>query len=167
MATLTDAATLFGGAKAVTKPQSKPPENYIEWLIKFERKVKRIDESFNLKPMAPRHKSVWEWLDKLEIGKKPKAKIDSWPRGGGKSSTVEMGVVYLSEKKTRTFALYVCATQDQANEHVKSIADLMEKVGIERKLGKYGQSKGWSQSQITTSNGFTITALGSTNQVVV
>ena len=38
---------------------------------------------------APRHEALWAWFEALRFGYKPPARIEDWPRGGGKSSSVE------------------------------------------------------------------------------
>lgn len=56
--------------------------------------------------------------------------------------------------------LYVCATQEQADLHVQSIATLLEEMGIERNLNKFGHSRGWRRNQLRTAAGFNVAALG-------
>ena len=71
-----------------------------------------------------------------------------------------MGLSYLCEKFTRRFALVVSGTQDQADEHVSSVGTTMERIGIRRSIGIYGQSKGWKRNQLRTANGFNVAAIG-------
>lgn len=111
-------------------------------------------------PMAERHRRMWNWLESLAPGVKPPALIELWPRGSGKSTTLELGVVRLGITLARRFGLYVCATQEQADYHVRSIADWFERVGIERAISVYGTSKGWRRNQLRTANGFTVASLG-------
>jgi hypothetical protein len=109
---------------------------------------------------AHRHVLVWEWISRLVPGIKPPSFIAIWPRGGAKSSTVELGVAYVGARLTRRFALYICETQDQADEHVGNIAKLFEEMGVDRAVGKYGNSKGWKRDQLRTANGFNVTGIG-------
>ena len=75
-------------------------------------------------PFAPYHRSLWEWGSALKIGIPPKRhRGEVWPRGGGKSTTLELLVCYWCAHATRRFVLVVCATQKQANKHVIDIAD--------------------------------------------
>lgn len=60
----------------------------------------------------------------------------------------------------RKFVLYVCATQDQADHHVQAISSLLESAGVERRLGKYGNSKGWRREQLRTKDGFNVAGIG-------
>lgn len=107
-----------------------------------------------------RHKTLWGWIDKLRPGVKPKAKIDIWPRGGAKSSTAELGVAKTGAALNRRFALYICETQDQADEHVGNIAELFEEMGVKRAVNKYGSSKGWKRDELRTENGFNVSGIG-------
>jgi len=77
-------------------------------------------------------------------------------------------VVRLGAKEVRKFCLYVRGTQDKANESVQNIAAMLEGRHIEayypdlasRKLGKYGNSKGWRVDTLRCANGFSVVALG-------
>lgn len=71
-----------------------------------------------------------------------------------------MAATYISVKGTRKYLLYVSGTQEQADKHVAAIASLMERIGVERSLNKYGHSKGWRRNQLRCANGFTVEALG-------
>lgn len=110
--------------------------------------------------LCERMHNLWKWFDRLEKGTKPSARIDPWARGAAKSSTAELGVVYLSQKMTRHFVLYVSETQKQANKHVQSIASLMAEIGARRKVSTYGHAKGWKSDQISTDMGFHVMAVG-------
>lgn len=109
---------------------------------------------------APRHERTWDWIEDLEPGVKPEALIEIWPRGSGKSTTIELGVVRAGVKLTRRFALYICNTQEQADLHVAAIADHFEDIGVQRALNVYGSSKGWRRNQLRTANGFNVAGLG-------
>lgn len=81
-------------------------------------------------------------------------------RGGGKTTLAQLSLVMMGARKTRRYGLAVCATQDKAHENVKTIGDGFESLGgeypeiSERKLGKYGQSRGWSMKRLRTRSGF-------------
>jgi predicted phage terminase large subunit-like protein len=111
-------------------------------------------------PLADRHIRLWEWVERLTLGERAKSFIAIWPRGGAKSTTVELACARLCIKRSRRFVLYVCETQDQANKHVQAIASLLEKLGIERALNVYGSSKGWRRQELRTANGFNVAAFG-------
>lgn len=110
--------------------------------------------------MAERHRKLWEWIDALTPGVRPRARVESWPRGGGKSTSVELGVVRVGEKLSRRFALYVSATQDQADKHVQAVAARFEFLGRGRRVNKYGISQGWKVDLLRTDHGFNVMALG-------
>lgn len=111
-------------------------------------------------PLAPRHHRLWQWFENLVPGESVPAQIEIWPRGGAKSSTAELGVAYVGYHGSRQYCLYVSNTQEQADKHVATIAELFLKLGIERSINKYGTSKGWKRNEIRTATGFNVTALG-------
>jgi hypothetical protein len=119
-------------------------------------------------PFAEHHVEFWEWLWAIEPDVRPEAFVGVWPRGGAKSTSAEAGVVALGARRRRRYGLYVCDTQDQADDHVGNVAGLLEGAGVEiwypamseRLVGKFGNSKGWRRNRIRTSTGFTLDALG-------
>ncbi|MBI1332709.1 MAG: phage terminase large subunit [Armatimonadetes bacterium] len=113
-------------------------------------------------PMSARHHRLWEWFDSLKLGAYQPAQVEPWPRGGAKSTTSELGIVYIGCKAElpRRFVLYVSETQDQADKHVAAIATLFEAIGQQRSLSIYGHSKGWKRNQLRTAAGFNVESLG-------
>lgn len=110
---------------------------------------------------APRHVEFWEWVDAIQPKARPRPFCAFWPRGGAKSTSAELAAVRLGEnRQVRKYCWYVSSTQDKADKHVESIADLLERSGSERLLNKYGSSKGWRRERLRTSKGFTVDALG-------
>ena len=91
-----------------------------------------------------------------------------WPRGGAKSTSAELACAALGARGIRKYAIYVCETQEQADDHISNIADLLEGATVEtyypdmadRMVGKFGNVKGWRRSRLRTANGFTVDALG-------
>lgn len=124
-----------------------------EWLTK--RFPGYVNSGF-----APRHEDFWRWVWAVKPKIRPVAFVGIWPRGGGKSTSTELGVVALGLRHVRRYALYVSGTQEQADKHVATIAALLESAGIERAVNKYGSSKGWRRNRLKTADGFTIDALG-------
>lgn len=117
---------------------------------------------------APHHQDFWEWIYAMQPDARPKPFIGIWPRGGAKSTSVELGVVNLGARGVRNYCLYVCETQEQADTHVANIAGLIESdaIGIgyagmgDRLLGKYGNVRGWRRNRLRTASGFTVDAIG-------
>lgn len=109
---------------------------------------------------APRHTALWEWVERLEPGIRPKAYIAIWPRGGGKSTTGELVANRVCAKLTRRFMLIVSETQEQANKRVQAISSMMERQGVERAVNQYGHSRGWKADMLRTANGFNVLAFG-------
>ena len=112
-------------------------------------------------PFAARHVALWDWIEAIgsQAGKQP-ARIEVWPRGGGKSTTGELAYVRLSTTLRRRFGLVISSTQDKADTHIQTIGGWMEQAGMERAVGKYGTSKGWNRQQLRTANGFNMAAFG-------
>lgn len=113
-------------------------------------------------PMAPRHERVWDWFASLTPGIAPPPLVEVWPRGGGKSTTIESACAYIGSqpKPARRFVLYVSETQAQADAHVQAIGNILESTGVQRALTKYKTSRGWTQQRLRASNGFNVQAFG-------
>lgn len=147
--------TDWPGAVTPLLHQDIPPEmrTWDKWLA--EEFPSYVKASF-----APRHIALWEWLDMLTPGTRPRSKVDIWPRGGAKSTTTELGCAWVGRQHKRRFGLYVSGTQDQADKHVQSIAALFEHLGIERAVNEYGASKGWTRQLLRTAHGFNVLSIG-------
>lgn len=117
---------------------------------------------------ADRHLEYWEWVWYIQRGIRPPPFIGIWPRGGGKSTSAELGTVSIGARGARAYVLYICETQDQADEHVSNVAGMLESPQIERyypalasrRVGKYGNSKGWRREQLRTASGFNVSGIG-------
>ena len=117
---------------------------------------------------ADRHKRLWDWVEAIRKGERPRPFTAFWPRGGGKSSTAELATVRVGFRRVRRYGWYISGTQDKADKHVETIASILESPGMakcdpdmaSRKLGKYGHSKGWRRSRVWTASNFTVDALG-------
>lgn len=114
------------------------------------------------KAFALRHERLWTWFDALRPGVVPKRpdQVEVWPRGGGKSSTAELGVTYVGSQYRRRFVLYVCGTQNQSNKHVGAIAAHFATLGLERATSPYGSSLGWRVDMLRVVGGFNVVGLG-------
>ena len=119
-------------------------------------------------PFANRHEEFWDWCDAIELDSAPRPFCGFWPRGGGKSSSVELGVADLGCNDKRKYVLYVRATQEKADDSVSNIAIRLESEEIakyypdhsKRKTGKFGNSRGWRRNRVWTHGGFVVDALG-------
>lgn len=115
-----------------------------------------------------RHIAFWQWIWQISRGRRPSPFIGIWPRGGGKSTSAELGTVAVGARGARAYVLYICETQDQADEHVGNVASMLESPQIERyypplaarRVGKYGSSKGWRREQLRTASGFNVSGIG-------
>lgn len=117
---------------------------------------------------APHHHEFWRWLWAIEAGDRPESFVGIWGRGEAKSTSAELGTAALGCRGRRRYVLYVCNTQDQADDHVGNIAGMLESAGVarwypamgNRLVGKFGNSKGWRRNRLRTATGFTVDALG-------
>lgn len=120
------------------------------------------------RPFAPRHVQLWNWIDGIKLGIRPRPFVGIWGRGGAKSTNAEAGAIRLASKDVRKYAWYISSTQDKADNHVASVGAMLE--GSEtnkyypdlanRAVNKFGHSKGWRRERLRTASGFTIDALG-------
>lgn len=120
-------------------------------------------------PFAAHHDELWAWVWRLEAGVRPAvAKVCVWPRGGAKSTSAEMAVAAVGARRARRYVLYVCDTQDQADDHVTNIASLLESGTVarwypalgQRRVGKYGNARGWRRNRLVTDDGLVVDAIG-------
>lgn len=148
-------------------PREEMEADWGVWLLTlFEDYF--TDPVGRLLPFGPHHEEFWRWVWAISRGKRPPPFVGIWPRGGGKSTNAEMACVALGALKIRRYGLYVCETQDQADDHVQNVGALLESRQVEsfypdlasRLLGKYGSSKGWRRNRLRTAAGFTLDAIG-------
>lgn len=119
-------------------------------------------------PFAGHHQDFWAWLWSIEPGERPEAFIGIWARGGAKSTSAEAGCVALGARGKRRYGLYVCDIQDRADDHVGNVASMLESERVEmfypemasRRVGKYGNSRGWRRNRLWTAAGFVLDAIG-------
>jgi hypothetical protein len=136
------------------------PDEWEPWLRRMFPKA--------IGSFADHHRVFWEYIQSIRAGVRPRPFIASWARGGGKSTSCELGVTFLALRGERKYCLYVRRTQEQADKSVANIAALLEAESVEqhypahaeRLLSKYGQSKGWRRNRLRTNGGFTIDAIG-------
>ncbi len=119
-------------------------------------------------PFAPYHIRLWEWAEAMRVGVRCDPYISILPRGGGKSTNAELIVIYEGDRDIRKYALYVSGTQEQADDHVMNIANLLESPDVAlysprlaaRRVGKYGNSRGWRRNRLITEAGLVVDAIG-------
>lgn len=136
-------------------------EDWRDWLEEIFPKI--VCHGF-----APHHAAFWDWVWSINGGEPADPFIAVWARGHGKSTSAELACAALGAKGARSYVLYVSETQEQADKHVVDIASLLEseKFGDyypllqSRKLGLYGNSKGWRRNRLATADGFIVDACG-------
>ena len=110
-------------------------------------------------PFAMRHLDFWHWVFELRPGQAAAPFVSIWPRGGGKSTSVELAVAHVARKQTRRYGLYVSETQLQADTHVSNAGRMLEDSGVERSLTKYGHARSWRRNRLIA-DGFALDAYG-------
>lgn len=119
-------------------------------------------------PFAQHHKEHWEWVWSIELGRRIPPRVDAWARGGAKSVSAEGTCAAVGARDKRRYALYVCDTQDRADDHVGSVGSMFEGAPMEafyphhanRDVGKYGNPKGWRRNRLRTAGNFTVDGIG-------
>lgn len=115
-----------------------------------------------------RHLQFWDHIEQIGNGSPLPALVAIWPRGSGKSTTMEGAVARVGAKDARRYCWYVSGTQDQADKHVATISGMLEARTVDkyypimgrRLLDKYGQSEGWKRNMLRCGSGFTVEAIG-------
>jgi hypothetical protein len=151
-------------------PERTPEEQLVDFEdVDWREWLALVVPTVVTAPFAEHHVEFWEWLWGIEPGQRPdESFVGVWARGGAKSSSAEAGCVALGCRRRRFYGLYVCGTQDQADDHVGNVAALLEADSValwypgmaDRLLGKFGNSRGWRRNRIRTASGFTLDALG-------
>lgn len=144
--------------RARLTPSREPAMPWRQW-------VARYFSSYTTSSFADRQIAFWEWISAITRDgdeSRPRAFVGCWPRGGGKSTTVELGCSYIGSQPypSRHYVLYVSETQEQADKHVTAIGTMLERAGVERAVNQYGSSKGWRRTELRAANGFNVTAMG-------
>lgn len=143
------------------KPRPSPHEDWNGWL-------QALFPAYFTADFAAFHAEFWEWVWAMRRHARPAPFVGIWARGAGKSTNAEAACVAVAARSARRYGLYVCRTQDQADDHVQNVAALLEsdEVGVRypslsnRAIGKFGASKGWRHNRLRTADGFTLDAVG-------
>jgi len=136
------------------------PDDYEGWL-------RHLFLASISKPFAPHHHEALRWA--WDIGpERPRPLLLILPRGGGKSTLTELIAVALGAKGIRRYCVYCSATQTMADDRLAEVALHLESSAVStyfpqmgtRRLGKFGDTKGWNRQRLVTAGGFTVDALG-------
>lgn len=153
MATLTEARIAFRQGFGIREDAFRAGPPYREWL-------RRNFPHIASQPLAPRHERFWEWITALRPETPCDPLVAIWPRGGGKSTTIELGVAYVSQTLARRFVLIVCETQEQANQRVTAIRTELEGLREAPATVARGTIKFWKMDQLRTARGFNVAGYG-------
>lgn len=140
--------------------------SWAKWLLAMFPDLFRLaDGSIEF---AHYHIAWWNWVFSVPTVGRPRPYLNCQPRDTGKSLGMEVAACYLGLEGIRKYFLYVCSTQDQADDHVTTISTLLERPEVarwypehaNRKVGKYEQSRGWRVNRLWTAGGLIIDAVG-------
>lgn len=117
---------------------------------------------------AEHHVEFWEHVWSIEDAVGCDPFVAAWSRGGGKSTSVERAVAALGLRGRRRYCWYVRETQERADDSIKNVQELLEDPLVERyypahaerRVTKYGHSKGWNSTRLMTAGGFTVEGIG-------
>lgn len=136
----------------------------------YEAWLAALFPTYTSAPLAAHHHEFWQWVWSVQAGVSPDVDpVNVWNRGGAKSMSMELALVAMGAMGVRSYALYVCNTQDRANDHVGvTISELFESPELariyptfsRRLVSEYGVSRGWRINRLRTGTGFTIDAIG-------
>lgn len=130
--------------------------------------LKALYPEFVTFDFAEHHRRTWEWVWSIEAGRRSLPLVCILPRGQGKSTMAELACVALGARGKRRYVLYVCAAQEQADDHVTNVGKMLETAAMssiypemgDRLLGKYGNVRGWRRNRLATASGFVVDAAG-------
>jgi len=146
--------------EALGPNQLPPPGDWRTWLPTLFPDT--------IRDLAPHHEAIWQWVWAIRPDARPAPLVAILARGGAKSTSAELAAVAVGARSIRNYGLYVCGTQEQADDHVANVAALLESPALadyypsltERAVGKFGNIKGWRRNRLRTASGFTLDALG-------
>lgn len=119
-------------------------------------------------PFSEAHKEYWSRVWQWEAGVRPDPEVLILSRGGGKSTVTEVTGIMVGARELRMYCLYISGTQEQADKHVEAIASRLESARVaevypmlgQRRLGKFGNQRGWRRNRLSCANGFTVEGIG-------
>lgn len=142
-------------------PWTPPAGGWEPWLLEHV-------PTFCRHGFADHHRQLWEWVWAIQPGQWTEPLVAVFSRGGAKSTSAEMACAAVAARQARRYVLYVCGTQEQANDHVGNVGSILESREIgaaypklgQRRLSEFGYSEGWKVTRLRTASGFTIDAVG-------
>lgn len=143
------------------EPPPLAPDAWQPWLTTLFPHA--VDKGF-----SDYHREFWEWLWSIEAGRPADPFVGIWSRDGGKSRSLELGVAAAGLRGKRRYVWYVRSTQENADDSITNIGALLESAAVERyypahaqrRVGKYGTSRGWRRNRLHTAGGFIVDGMG-------
>lgn len=167
-ATLSASSADLGGARRPDLEERLADDPSVAHVPRWALWLAAMLPGYCTAPFGAHHREFWEWLWAIVPGVRPDPFVAIWARGGAKSTSAEAACVALGARRRRRYGLYVCDTQDRADDHVTTVGSMLEsdRIGAEypalseRRIGKHGNSKGWRRNRLWTADGFVVDAIG-------
>lgn len=112
------------------------------------------------------HVELWEWENAIGKDSNPRPFVALWARGRGKSTGGEMATADIGARSKRSYGMYICETQDQADKHVQTVQNMMESETVTRYFPEIGKPKvgtrgpkSWRRSLLIAKN-YAVEAIG-------
>lgn len=118
--------------------------------------------------LAPHQWEFWHHVWGIDANRPAEPFLAIWPRGGAKSTSLELGVVMLAARSRRRYAVYVSSTQDLADRHVATVGALLESDRLAQayphvggpSVSRFGNPKGWRRNRLSVASGFIVDSIG-------
>lgn len=114
------------------------------------------------RPFTSYQNDFWNWAIDLERDAKPRPRIECEPRGVGKSTHARTLTAFLLAKKIKSYVLYICATDHQAQKHFNAIKAMLESEKLlkayphlnpQTQKHRQNVAKSWSSERLVTKEG--------------
>lgn len=138
------------------------------------RLLRQVAPNYATAPLAPHHQEWWEWVYALQPGVRPRPFVGIWPRGGAKTSSVQLGMALAGAHRRRRYCLYVTRTQKQADDKITDFGAIFTNPAFAMRYPDMARRKvltvttgagrsrsgEWNRVRIRTAAGFTIEGIG-------
>lgn len=109
---------------------------------------------------------IWDWAASITRDYTPPPAVGILPRGGGKTTTIDLISGFILGRKMRDFILIVASTLGKSEGRVKSIRSLLESAAFRRRypdvgepaITRLGHTKAWRATKLLTESGQVVAA---------
>jgi phage terminase large subunit-like protein len=112
-------------------------------------------------------RDFWNWFVPIS-GERPDPVVACWPRGGGKTTTVQLILLWAATSKLRPYVLYIGKSQSAVEDKVEAVGKLLMSQRVAEVypdvaqvyVAETGAKRDWRRSRIRTASDFTLDAMG-------